>query len=101
MPAVKGLEAGETTVFFAAVGEIDLMAQPGTPDLESILRWLDFSLHSLPLIYIQGDVKILPEDGYGMSLESCVSFQRTCLICDKGFFTAWYVEDVHRQHPDS
>ena len=60
MPAVKGLEAGETTVFSAAVGEIDLMAQSGTPDLESIIRWVDFLLHSLHLPHLRGDVKVLP-----------------------------------------
>jgi hypothetical protein len=61
MPAVKGLETGDTTVFFAAVREIDLMAQSGTPDLESIIRWFDFSMHSPHLIYIGEDVKVLPE----------------------------------------
>jgi hypothetical protein len=35
------------------------MAQPGTSDLEGIIGWLDFSLHSLPLLYIRGDVKVL------------------------------------------
>lgn len=47
MPAVKGLEAGQSHVFPPAVREMDLLSQPGTPDLEGIIRWHVSLLHLL------------------------------------------------------